>query len=63
MSLQDKINDTKKEITGERKALGLDGGKGSRPRNNFSRTFRDNYDAIFRKPKKKNLKRNFLSPL
>ena len=51
MSLQNKINDTKKEITGERKALGLDGGKGSRPRNNFSRRFRDNYDAIFRKKK------------
>lgn len=49
MSLQDKINETKKEITGERKALGLDGGKGSRPRSNFSRKFRDNYDAIFRK--------------
>jgi hypothetical protein len=49
MSLQDKINDTKKEITGERKALGLDGGKGSRPRSNFSRHFRDNYDSIFRR--------------
>lgn len=53
MSLQEKINETKKEITGERRALGLDGGKGSRPRNNHSQSFRANYDAIFRKPKKK----------
>ena len=28
MSLQEKINETKKEITGERRALGLDGGEG-----------------------------------
>jgi len=24
-------------------------GKGSRPRNNFSKKYRDNYDAIFKK--------------
>jgi len=53
MSLQEKINETKKEITGERKSLGIDGGKGSRPRNNFSKSFRNNYDAIFKKTKKK----------
>lgn len=27
-------------------------GKGSRPRNNFSQKFRDNYDSIFKKPSK-----------
>lgn len=35
--------------------LGLSGsgpGKGSRPRNCFSKEFRSNYDRIFRKPKR-----------
>jgi hypothetical protein len=34
----------------------MSAGKGSRPRNNFSQTFRQNYDDIFRRPGDKQTK-------
>jgi hypothetical protein len=47
------ISETKKEITSFKKSQGIgQAGKGSCPRNNFSKAFRDNYDAIFSKKKK-----------
>jgi hypothetical protein len=46
------IEATKKEIVSFKKSQGIgQAGKGSCPRSCFSRAFRDNYDAIFRKKK------------
>jgi hypothetical protein len=60
MKLKDRIAETKGEITAFKKSQGIGtAGKGSCPRNNFSRAFRENFDAIRwgRSPKRSPLTR------